>query len=70
MQTPKFKTYFLLEDGVRPEHGPDNFNEIMNKYWNRVDLDGNLWTWYTKVMNSAVLEFGEHGGCTFTQAYA
>jgi hypothetical protein len=38
-------TYFHMKMVVRPKHVADNLNNIVNNYWNRVTLDGNLWTW-------------------------
>jgi hypothetical protein len=38
---------FPPEDGRQPKHVADDLNKIrvVNNYWNRVALDGNLWTW-------------------------
>jgi superoxide dismutase len=30
---------------VRSKHVADNLNKIVNNCWNRVALEGNLWTW-------------------------
>jgi hypothetical protein len=42
--------YFHLKMVVRPKHVEDNLNKIVNKYWNRVALDGSPRTWYFKVV--------------------
>jgi hypothetical protein len=54
--------------GVRPKHVADNLTEIVNKYWNKVELDGNPSTWSNtsnrtqtpkfKISMSYFVEFG------------
>jgi hypothetical protein len=42
---------------VRPKHVADNFNKIVNYYWNRVALDENLWTWPNARNRAQTLKF-------------
>jgi hypothetical protein len=37
--------FFQLKMVVWPKHVADNLNKLVNNYWNRVMLHGNLWTW-------------------------
>jgi hypothetical protein len=40
-----YNIYFRLKAVDRPKHVAANLNKIINNYWNRVALVGNLWTW-------------------------
>jgi hypothetical protein len=37
--------YFRPKMVALPKHVADNFNKIVNNYWNTVVLDENPWTW-------------------------